>query len=67
VLGKKVGQVQTTFEPPRQGPCQLGKQTHGTHPTSDSTCPAPLDTLHLDVLEMPVVSRQHLVRNEARC
>jgi transposase InsO family protein len=40
-------------------PCELGKQTRGTHPTSDSVSPAPLDMLHIDVLEMPVLSRQH--------
>jgi hypothetical protein len=39
-------------------PCQLGEQTCGSHPTSNSICPAPLDLLHIDVLEMPVESRQ---------
>jgi transposase InsO family protein len=50
---------QKSFEPPRKEPCQLGKQTCGSHPTSNSVCPAPLDLLHVDVLEMPVESRQH--------
>jgi hypothetical protein len=40
-------------------PVSWGKQTRGTHPTSDSVSPAPLDMLHIDVLEMPVLSRQH--------
>jgi hypothetical protein len=50
---------QQTFEPPRKGlnvkPCQLGKQTGGTQTISDSICPAPLNMLRVDVLEMPIL------------
>jgi hypothetical protein len=39
-------------------PCQQGKQTQGSHSPSHKRSTAPLDLIHIDLLEIPTVSQR---------